>query len=109
MTTMPAYCIVLCTCPNEDSASQIAELLVEKRLAACVNIVAEIHSVFRWQGEVAKEREWLLIAKTRAERFDEVRDAVVASHPYELPEIIGVPLSQGLPGYLRWIDESLHR
>ena len=101
------YCIVLCTVPDQGSGERLARSLVDARLAACVNLLPGVTSVFRWQDEVQKETEALLIMKTRRDRFAALCTAVHAQHPYELPEIIAVPLSDGLPAYLRWIDQSL--
>lgn len=101
------YCIVLCTVPDPDAGERLAASLVEARVAACVNILPGLTSVFRWQGETQKDPEALLIIKTRRDRFEAICEVLRAQHPYELPEIIAVPLSDGLPAYLRWIDQNL--
>ena len=101
------YCIVLCTVPDLDAGERLAASLVEARVAACVNILPGLTSVFRWQGETQKDPEALLIIKTRRDRFEAICEVLRAQHPYELPEIIAVPLSDGLPAYLRWIDQNL--
>lgn len=105
MTT--SYQIVLSTCPDAATARTIATALVEKGLAACVNIVPGIESVYRWQGRLEQGSELLLIIKTKVECYTELEQTLVALHPYELPEVIAVPLSTGLPAYLEWIDTSL--
>ena len=102
-----SHCIVLCTVPDADLGATLAQELVEDRLAACVNVVPGLTSVYRWQGAVQRDAECLLIIKTRCDRFAALRDALKARHPYELPEIIAVPVSDGLPAYLAWIDDSL--
>lgn len=100
------YCIVLVTAPEADARS-IARALVQQDLAACVNILPNLTSVYRWQGEVEEDTEQLLIIKTRRDVLEPLKAAVVEAHPYELPEIIAVPIVDGLKGYLDWIDESV--
>jgi periplasmic divalent cation tolerance protein len=99
--------IVLCTVPDEAGAQQIASVLVEERLAACVNIVAGITSVYRWQDAVESAAELLLIIKTNAAVYPRLQDRIRALHPYELPEIIAVSPAGGLPDYFAWITNSL--
>ena len=85
----------------------LATLAVSERLAACVNIVPGLTSVYRWEGAVQRDAEVLLLAKTRADRYPALERALVAAHPYELPEVVAVSLSHGLPGYLAWLDSAL--
>jgi periplasmic divalent cation tolerance protein len=99
--------IVLSTAGSEDEARKIARHLVEHQLAACVNIVPEVESIYRWQGKVESNREWLLLIKTTAERFPAVRDAVRKLHSYELPECIAIAIEDGSPEYLQWLGYSL--
>lgn len=103
---MTAYRIVLTTCGNGQEAHKIANALVERRLAACVNMVSSIESVYRWQGQVESATEWLLLIKTTAERFPAVRDAIRELHSYDLPECIMLPIEDGSAEYLKWIEES---
>lgn len=98
--------LVFCTCPDRETGLTIASALVEKRLAACANLVPGLTSVYHWQGEIQQDEEVLLLIKTPAGRFEALREAVLELHPYELPEIIAVPISEGLPAYLNWIDQS---
>jgi periplasmic divalent cation tolerance protein len=98
--------IVLTTAGSGEEAGKIARHLVEKRLAACVNIVPQIESVYRWQGKLDTSREWLLLIKTTAENFPMVRDAIGELHSYELPECIMLNVEDGSDAYLRWIEES---
>lgn len=98
--------MALCTCPDEAVARDLATALVEARLAACVNVLPGIGSVYRWQGEVESATEVLLIMKTTTACWDRLVAAVTAQHPYELPELIAVPVSNGLTPYLNWIRES---
>ena len=106
LMTLP-YQIVLCTCPDQPSAVQIAETLITEALAACVNISPGLTSVYRWQNKIETAQEHLLLIKTRQNRYAALEAALVRIHPYELPEIIAVSLDQGLPEYLHWIDTCL--
>ena len=99
--------IVLTTTGSEDEARKIAHALVDRQLAACVNIVLQIESVYRWQGKVESAREWLLLIKTSAEKFSAVRDAIRELHSYDLPECIALAIEDGSPGYLQWIADSV--
>jgi periplasmic divalent cation tolerance protein len=99
--------IVLTTAGSEEEAHKIARVLLERRLAACVNIVPQITSVYRWQDQVEQAREWLLIVKTTVAAFDQVRHAIAELHSYELPECICVPIEDGSAAYLQWIAESV--
>lgn len=95
--------VVLCTCPDDVVADRIAGAIVEERLAACVNRLPGVASTYRWKGEVQRDSECLLLIKTTIERFDALRERIVALHPYELPEVIAVDIARGLPAYLDWI------
>ena len=99
--------IVLSTVGSEEEARKIAHHLVEQQLAACVNIVPRIESVYRWQGKVESNREYLLLIKTSSEKFPQVRDAIRELHSYELPECIALAVEDGSPEYLQWVEESL--
>jgi len=99
--------LVLTTCASQEEADQIAQVLVERQLAACVNIVPQIKSVYRWQDKIASATEWLLIIKTTAGAFDRLRDAVHEMHSYELPECIVIAIEDGSAEYLKWIGESV--
>jgi periplasmic divalent cation tolerance protein len=102
---MIAILLVLCTCPDRRTALDLATPLVQEGLAACVNITAPITSVYRWQGKVEQAEECLLLIKTGAARYQELEDALRSRHPYELPEIIAVPIQHGLTGYLQWVEQ----
>lgn len=97
--------MVLSTAPDQTTAEHIAGALVEEGLAACVNILPEATSVYTWQGQRAIDREVVLIIKTRAGVYQNLEQRLVALHPYELPEVVAVPVVDGLAGYLGWIDE----
>jgi periplasmic divalent cation tolerance protein len=99
-----AYLIILITAPNQEVSEKIANALVEAQMAACVNITAPILSIYRWQGKIEREQEYLLLCKTRRELFDNRFIAIVqANHPYEVPEIIALPIQAGSQQYLDWI------
>src|SRR2546423_3720828 len=95
--------LVLTNVPDRAAAERLADLLVEKRLAACVNILAPCRSVYRWKGAVQRDEEHPMLIKTTAERYPALEQAIRAGHPYELPEIIAVPVERGLSEYLDWV------
>ena len=99
--------LVLTTAGSEAEARKIANGLVERRLAACVNIVPRIQSVYRWQGEVEQSEEFLLLIKTSKPREAQVRVAITELHSYELPECIAISIASGSAEYLKWIEESV--
>ena len=99
-----AAILVLTTLPDHAAAQSLARALVTGRLAACVNIGAPVESMYHWQGEIETAREVPVTIKTRAPLYAQVETAIVAAHPYELPEIIAIPITHGLPAYLDWID-----
>ena len=94
------------TCDSADIASSIAETLVSKKLAACVNMVKNIESVYQWQGKIEHTKEILLIIKTRQSLFSQLEQAIKELHNYELPEIIAVPVDTGETNYLNWIQSA---
>lgn len=98
--------LVLTHVPDQDCAQRMARALVENHLAACVNILAPCHSVYRWQGALESADEIPLQIKTTLQRYAAVESAIRAQHPYAVPEIIALPITQGLPAYLRWVVES---
>ena len=96
----------LCTCPDAATAARIASALVDDRLAACVNVLPGVESVYRWQGRVERASEVLLLIKSTRERLPALTARVVELHPYELPELVAVDIAGGLPGYLAWIADA---
>ena len=94
--------MVYCTCPP-DAADALASGLVEQRLAACVNVLPKIRSVYRWEGALTTDDESLLVIKTTATAFEALRDWLCAQHPYDVPEVIAVPVTAGAPDYLAWV------
>ena len=99
----PDICVVYTTCPDNTTAERLAETLVEGRLAACVTLVPAVTSIYRWQGRLERSTEVLLLAKTTENRLPELQGTLRAQHPYELPEIIAVPVTQGFVPYLDWV------
>ncbi|MBX7116129.1 MAG: divalent-cation tolerance protein CutA [Myxococcaceae bacterium] len=99
--------MVWMTAPNAEVAEAIAKALVNESLAACVNIVSQVRSIYRWEGKVENEAEVLMVAKTTAKSFDALAARVKALHPYQVPEIIAVPVTQGHAPYLQWLEESV--
>ncbi|MBK6742426.1 MAG: divalent-cation tolerance protein CutA [Hydrogenophilales bacterium] len=98
--------LVLTTLPDQESARQLARLLVEKRLAACVNVLAPCHSVYHWQGALQENGEIPLIIKTTPERYNQLEAFLSEHHPYETPEILALDPVQGLPDYLAWVTRE---
>jgi periplasmic divalent cation tolerance protein len=98
--------VVLVTCGSEEEATKIANALVEGRLAACVNIISPVRSIYRWEGKVWDEKEWLLIIKTQKTRFEALEKKVKSLHSYSVPEIIALPIVEGSASYLKWIEEN---
>lgn len=99
--------IVLTTAGSKQEAQKIAQALVERRLAACVNISGPIESVYRWKGEVESAQEWLLLVKTSAAAFENLQNAIRELHSYELPECIALRIEGGSKEYLQWVDANL--
>ena len=103
---MPDHMVVFVTCGSEDEALKIARALVEEKLAACANMISPLRSIYRWEGKICDEKEWLLLIKTRQSRFEDLAKRVKALHSYSLPEIIALPITEGSPAYLNWISEN---
>lgn len=99
--------LVLSTCPDTPSAERIAALLVENRLAACVNIVPAVTSIYRWQGALERETEVLLLIKTTEARWEALQTELTAAHPYEVPELVAMPLTRGAAPYLAWLHRAV--
>ncbi|WP_323903126.1 divalent-cation tolerance protein CutA [Aeromonas caviae] len=98
--------LVLCTCPDETSADRLCEQLLDQHLAACINQLPGVTSVYRWQGKTERTREIQLVIKSRATLFEPLRQCILAHHPYEVPEILALPASQGHPAYLDWLTQE---
>jgi periplasmic divalent cation tolerance protein len=102
---MSSFIVVLVTCGSEEEALKIAHFLVEDRLVACVNLISPVRSIYRWEGKILDEKEWILFIKTRKERFEELEKQVKALHSYSVPEIIALPIVEGSASYLNWVKE----
>jgi periplasmic divalent cation tolerance protein len=101
--------VVLTTCASEEEAVRIATALVEESLAACANIVSPVRSIYRWEGKICDEREWLLLIKTGRERFDALEKKIKSLHSYSIPEIICLPVVEGSLAYLEWVEEMTRK
>lgn len=102
----PEHLVVMNTCPDSETAGRIAADLVDRKLAACVQVLPGLQSYFHWDGKVDREEEHLLLIKTSSASYPALERRIRELHPYELPEIIGVPVSKGLPEYLSWVNNN---
>jgi periplasmic divalent cation tolerance protein len=100
------HLLVLTTCPDSATATRIATVLLEEKLAACVNQVPGIQSLYRWEGRIEQDDEVLMLIKTTKSAYDQLEALIRERHPYELPEVIAVPLAQGSHAYLEWLTKS---
>ena len=100
--------VVLMTAGSREEADKIANALVTEMLAACVNVLPGVTSVYRWEGEVQRDQEWLLVAKSTRQVLDDLVQRVQALHSYDLPEVIALPVVGGSEAYLRWVDGEVH-
>lgn len=107
VNSVGGWLLVLITCSSREEAYRIAKHLVEKKLAACINIVDRIHSIYWWMGNVEEGDEALLIIKTRSDKFEAIVEEVRKLHSYQVPEIIGLPIMIGFEKYIKWLDESI--
>jgi len=98
-----AVIVVFSTFPTEDKAADVARTLVTEQLCACVNLIPPVRSIYLWQGQICDERETLAIIKTTRERFDALRERLIELHPYEVPEVIALPVEAGHQPYLDWV------
>jgi periplasmic divalent cation tolerance protein len=99
--------VVLSTCANEEEAAKIARMLVEERLAACVNVLPRIRSYYRWKGALEEAGECLLVIKSSQSLFTSLRSAIEKAHSYETPEVLALPVADGSPNYLDWVTRNL--
>jgi len=98
--------LTLCTVPDAETGANLAELVIEKQLAACVNVLPGLISIYRWEGNVEQDPEALMLIKTTRTAFPSLRDALAEAHPYDVPEIIAAPIDEGLGEYLRWVRDE---
>ncbi|MEW8284582.1 MAG: divalent-cation tolerance protein CutA [Candidatus Thiodiazotropha endolucinida] len=99
--------LILCTAPDRETALKLSRSLLEQRLAACVNLSPPVTSVYHWQGRLEESEEILLLIKTTKQQYSNVEATLRAQHPYELPEIIAVPVEQGLDDYIDWVERCI--
>lgn len=102
------YQIVLCTCPDNEIAEKIATLLVSQKLAACVNLIPGVKSIYQWQGQLMSDNEVQLVIKTSTERFSQINELLNQHHPYDVPEVLALDIEQGSKEYLDWLAHSLN-
>jgi periplasmic divalent cation tolerance protein len=105
---MSEQLVVLMTAGSQEEADQVAQALVTEMLAACVNVIPGVTSIYKWEGKVQRDQEWLLVAKSRRDVLDALVRRVQALHSYDVPEVIALPLVGGSEAYLRWIDREVH-
>jgi periplasmic divalent cation tolerance protein len=98
--------LVITNLPDANNAKALGRQLVEQRLAACVNLLPQVHSIYQWQGALEEAGEVTLLIKTTQQRYADLEAAIKAAHPYQVPEILAVPIAAGLPQYLAWIEEE---
>ncbi len=103
---MKQYLLVLTTTPDRMSAQKLAKELVKERLAACANLSSACQSFYWWQGKISQSREYMLFIKTKSPLFPQLKDRILALHPYQVPEIISLPISKGSANYLAWVDKE---
>jgi periplasmic divalent cation tolerance protein len=106
---MTGFIQVVTTTGNRADAERISQILVDRRLAACVQVAGPIQSTYHWQGRVETAEEWQCVAKTSLDRFEELRQAVISAHPYDVPEIIATPIVTAHQPYLDWMQHELSR
>jgi periplasmic divalent cation tolerance protein len=99
--------VVLSACDSEEQAASLARHLVERRLAACVNIIPGARSFYRWKGAIEDTKEWLLVIKSRRDLFSALRSEIAKMHTYEVPELVALPVVEGSENYLAWLDREL--
>jgi periplasmic divalent cation tolerance protein len=109
MKSISEAIVVLITCGSEAEAAKIANSLVEERLAACVNIMSPVRSIYRWEGRICDEKEWMLIIKTQKRRFEDLEKKVKSLHSYSVPEIVALPIVEGSGPYLKWLEEMTEK
>ncbi|MCI2426053.1 divalent-cation tolerance protein CutA [Candidatus Acetothermia bacterium] len=103
------YIQIILTVPEKKTATQISSILLEKRLAGCIQLIGPIVSTYHWQGRIETSEEWLCLIKSRNDRYQELEQEIKAIHPYETPEIIVIPIIAGSAEYLNWLDSTLER
>ena len=109
MQNQAEFLLVQTSCPDNETAIELARRIMGKKVAACVNVLPEVTSIYEWKGEVKQDSEVLLLIKTAKSRYLDLQAVICESHPYELPEVIAVPITEGLPGFLTWIGDETGR
>lgn len=109
MRVVAEYIQVLTTVDDEKKANEIARAILEKRVAACVQVLGPISSSYWWKGKIEQAKEWICLAKARADDYEELQSVIKAVHPYEVPEILAMPVVSGNPAYLNWVRDETSR
>mgnify|MGYP006284121477 FL=1 len=104
---MTEYCVIYCTVSSKEEGKKVSDALVQKDLAACVNMVGPVRSLYKWEGKTCDDEEYLLIIKSRRSLFDTIRDEIRSVHSYDVPEIIGIPIITGDEQYVEWMNDVL--
>lgn len=104
MMTESRFQLVMTACPDAQTASKLAETLVREGLAGCISVLPPMQSIYTWKGRIETATEHLVLIKSQVSRYSAIQERILALHPYELPEIIAVPIADGLPAYLKWLD-----
>ncbi len=107
MQNQEEYLLVQTICPDQALSIELARQIIEHKLAACVNVLPEVTSIYQWKGEVKQDSETLLLIKTTKSRYPALQKLITENHPYELPEVIAVPITEALPEFLSWIKETI--
>ncbi|MDH3325344.1 MAG: divalent-cation tolerance protein CutA [Gammaproteobacteria bacterium] len=106
MQNQAEFLLVQTSCPDNDSAIVLAQRIIKEKVAACVNVLPPVTSIYEWKGEIKQDSEVLLLIKIQKCRYPDLQALICATHPYELPEVIAVPISEGLPEFLSWIRDE---
>ena len=104
---MSDFVLVICTINDYDKAREISKKLLEDKLIACSNIIPNVTSIYRWQGKICEDSEYLLLMKTKYAVFDILKSKIIELHPYEVPEVLALDIREGIENYLNWIEQSL--
>ena len=102
------YCVIYCSVPNEFTANLIATTLIDEKLAACINVLPKMTSIYRWENSIQTDEELLMIIKTHTSKFEIIKDKIKELHEYSLPEIIALPIIKGSNEYLSWIEKEIN-
>lgn len=109
MSQKAEFCAVLCSFPDKNLAEKMARILIEKRLGACAQIWGQVTSIYRWESKIENEAENILWIKTKQDQFLEIQKEILALHPFKVPQIVSIPIQDGFPPYLEWINKEVQK